>query len=258
MKIDEKNIKPYGDTYNDGMIQMSFSLPVPLTPEANEGARILAGKMGLEDPEVVFARDIGQGFSFYIVYGSCSHAVDMSQIEIPQVQIEEMGYYEINEYIEEKIGRPLAVVGACTGTDAHTVGLDAIMNMKGYAGEYGLERYPQFKAYNMGSQVPNEDLINKAVELEADVILVSQVVTQKNVHLENLTNLVELLEAEGLRDRFLLIVGGPRISHEMALEIGFDAGFGPGTLPPQVATYIAQECHRRQLEQRGEQGKEAW
>ncbi len=75
-------------------------------------------------------------------------------------------------------------------------GLDAIMNMKGFAGEYGLERYPQFKTVNMGSQVPNEDLIAKAVEADADVILASQVVTQKNVHLENLTNLIELLEAE--------------------------------------------------------------
>jgi len=249
MQIDEKRIRAYGDTFNDGMVQASFSLPVQHGPKGDEAARIIAGKMGLEDAEVVHSRDLGQGFSFYIVYGRLPAFVDLTQIQVSQVEVESMDYYEINRYIEENVGRPLVVVGACTGTDAHTMGLDAIMNMKGFAGEYGLERYPQFKTVNMGSQVPNEDLIAKAVEADADVILASQVVTQKNVHLENLTNLIELLEAENLRERFLLIVGGPRISHEMALELGFDAGFGPGTVPRQVATYIAQEIVRRQGEE---------
>jgi beta-lysine 5,6-aminomutase beta subunit len=137
------------------------------------------------------------------------------------------------------------VVGACTGTDAHTVGIDAIMNMKGYNGEYGLERYPEIDAYNLGSQVENEVLLEKALELNADVLLVSQIVTQKGVHITNLTELVELVEAEGLRDRFILICGGPRITHELALELGYDAGFGPGTLAPQVASYFVQEIHNR-------------
>src|SRR3712207_8490286 len=49
-----------------------------------------------------------------------------------------------------KVGRRIVVFGACTGTDTHTVGIDAILNMKGYAGDYGLERYPGFEAYNLG------------------------------------------------------------------------------------------------------------
>jgi beta-lysine 5,6-aminomutase beta subunit len=88
-------------------------------------------------------------------------------------------------------------------------------------------------------------LLEKALELNADVLLVSQIVTQKGVHITNLTELVELVEAEGLRDRFILICGGPRITHELALELGYDAGFGPGTLAPQVASYFVQEIHNR-------------
>ena len=125
------------------------------------------------------------------------------------------------------------------------MGLDAIMNMKGYAGEYGLERYPEINTWNLGSQIPNEVLIKKSIEVRADAILVSQVVTQKEIHVQNLTNLVELLEAENLRDRFILVAGGPRISHELALEIGFDAGFGPGSLPTDVASYVVQIVHKR-------------
>ncbi|HHY13198.1 MAG TPA: hypothetical protein GX526_00940, partial [Thermoanaerobacterales bacterium] len=79
-----------------------------------------------------------------------------------------------------------------------------------------------------------------------DAILVSQIVTQKNVHITNLTNLVELLEAEGMRDKVILVCGGPRISHELAIELGYDAGFGPGTLAPDVAAFLAMEIAKRE------------
>ena len=35
-----------------------------------------------------------------------------------------------------------------------------------------------------------------------------------------------------------LLLGGPRIDHRLALELGFDAGFGPGTKPSDVANFI--------------------
>ena len=153
--------------------------------------------------------------------------------------------HETDEFIRENIGRPLIVVGASTGTDAHTVGIDAVMNMKGFAGHYGLERYEMVEAHNLGSQVPNEEFIAKAIELKADALLVSQTVTQKDVHIQNLIELVEMLEAEGLRDKVILACGGPRISHELAKELGYDAGFGMNTYADDVASFIAQEFVRR-------------
>ena len=119
------------------------------------------------------------------------------------------------------------------------------MNMKGYAGHFGLERYEMIEALNMGAQVLNEEFIAKAIELKADALLVSQTVTQKDVHIKNLTELVEMLEAEGLRDKILLICGGPRISHELAKELGYDAGFSMNSYADDVASYIAQEMDRR-------------
>ncbi|WP_427337833.1 OAM dimerization domain-containing protein [Caloranaerobacter sp. DY30410] len=246
-KVDLTRVKPYGDTLNDGMMQLSFTLPVPYGDEADEAARRLVKKMGLEDPNVVYSCDLGVGYTYFIVYGKCQHTVDYTKIEVPKVDVEVMDKYEVEAYIKENIKRNVVVVGACTGTDAHTVGIDAIMNMKGYNGNYGLERYEGIEAYNLGSQVPNEELVAKAIELNADAILVSQVVTQKNVHIPNLTQLVELLEAEGIRDRVVLICGGPRISHELAKELGYDAGFGPGTYAYHVASFIVTEMVRRGL-----------
>jgi len=65
------------------------------------------------------------------------------------------------------------------------------------------------------------------------------------VHISNLVNLVELLEAENLRHKFILIVGGPRINHELAKELGYDAGFGPKKYAEDVASFFAQELHQR-------------
>lgn len=243
--LDLKAIKPYGDTMNDGKVQLSFTLPVPMGDEAIEAAKQMIRKMGLENTQVVFYQELTPGFTFFNCYGSCAHTVDYTQIHVPKVESNVMDMHQCDEYIKEHIGRKLVIVGASTGTDAHTVGIDAIMNMKGYAGHYGLERYDMIEAYNLGSQVPNEEFLAKAVELGADALLVSQTVTQKDVHIQNLTELVELMEAEGLRDRMILVCGGPRITHELAKELGYDAGFGMNTYADNVASYIAEELVRR-------------
>lgn len=243
--LDLKKIKPYGDTMNDGKTQVSFTLPIPCGNEAIEAAKQLMKKMGFENPQVVFYKELTAGFTFFNCYGSCVHTVDFTTIHVPKVEATTWDMHQTDEYIKENIGRKLVVVGASTGTDAHTVGIDAIMNMKGYAGHYGLERYEGFEAYNLGSQVPNDEFIAKAIELKVDALLVSQTVTQKDVHIQNLVELVEMLEAEGLRSKVILCCGGPRINHELAKELGYDAGFGMNSYADDVASFIAQEFVRR-------------
>lgn len=244
--LDLTRIKPYGDTMNDGKVQLSFALPVPAGEEAIEAAKQLLRQMGFENPLIVYHRELTPGFTFFNAYGSYTGSIDYTQIHVPKVEGVKWGMEECDDFIRENIGRPLVMVGASTGTDAHTVGIDAIMNMKGFAGHYGLERYDMIEAHNLGSQVPNDEFIAKALELHADALLVSQTVTQKDIHIQNLTELVEMLEAEGLRDNVILVCGGPRISHELAKELGYDAGFGANTYADDVASYVAQEFVRRQ------------
>lgn len=244
--LDLTQLKPYGDTMNDGKVQVSFTLPIADSDKAVEAAKLLAKKMGLEEPNVAYHAALDKEFTFFVVYGGLSHTVDYTEIKVQSVDVHAMSMEETNDYIRENIKRKVVIVGASTGTDAHTVGIDAIMNMKGFAGHYGLERYEMIEAYNLGSQVPNEEFIKKAIELNADVLLVSQTVTQKNVHIQNLTNLVELLEAEGIRDKVILICGGPRITHELAKELGYDAGFGPGKYADDVASFAVTEMVNRE------------
>ncbi|WP_027701792.1 OAM dimerization domain-containing protein [Metaclostridioides mangenotii] len=242
-----KNVKPYGDTLNDAKVQISFTLPIKDDEKGIEAAKLTVMNMGLSDINVAHHKALDKEFTFYVVYGSLEKGVNYEDIHVEVAQEDTMDKKEIENYIKENIKRDVVIVGASTGTDAHTVGIDAIMNMKGYAGNYGLERYEGIEAYNLGSQVTNEEFIKKAVELEADVLLVSQTVTQKNIHIENLTNLVELLEAEGLRDKVILLCGGPRISHELAKELGYDAGFGAGKFAQDVGSFFVTELVNRNL-----------
>ena len=241
-----KLVKPYGDTQNDGKVQLSFTLPVEWSESADEAARQLAGKMGLRDVQVVDGRPIASGFSFFVLYASTPESIDVENIAVPSARMHAMTMDEIDELVSERIGRKLRVAGACIGTDAHTVGIDAILNMKGYKGDYGLERYRMFETFNLGSQVAVDDLVRFTREHRIDALLASQVVTQKGSDVKNFTALSELLEAEGLRDDVVLICGGPRVTNRLASELGFDAGFGRGTLPSEVAAFVAVTVADRQ------------
>lgn len=239
-------VRPYGDTLNDGAVQMSFTLPVAHSAKADEAALLYVKKLGFKEVEVVHSNPLSKEFTFFVVYGKTDISIDYDKVKVEEVE-KSMDFYEVNDFIKENFDRKIVIVGACSGTDAHTVGIDAIMNMKGFDQHYGLERYPMIDAYNLGAQIPNEELIKKAVELRADAILISQIVTQKDVHIQNLTDFIELLEAEGLRSNLVICAGGPRIGNKLALELGYDAGFGRGTYPENVASFIVKKIHERGL-----------
>jgi len=238
-------IKPYGDTRDDGKVQLSFTLPIDWSEAADEAARQLVVKMGFTDVAVAEGRGIAHGFSFFVVYASTPVAVDADAIAAPAAQAQTLSMDEIEALIRKRVGRKIRIAGACIGTDAHTVGIDAILNMKGYKGDYGLERYKEFETFNLGSQVSVEDLAAFVRDQRIDAVLASQVVTQKGSDIANFTALAELLEAEGLRERVLLIAGGPRMTNLLATELGYDAGFGRGTLPSDVAAFVAERMAER-------------
>ncbi|HEY4461307.1 MAG TPA: cobalamin B12-binding domain-containing protein, partial [Streptosporangiaceae bacterium] len=126
------------------------------------------------------------------------------------------------------------------GTDAHTVGIDAILNVKGHAGEKGLEYYREMRVVNLGAQVSVPDLVRRAGAEQADAVLVSQVVTQRDAHLSNAREMSAAFAAaypEGGRP--VLVVGGPRFDPATAGGLGVDAVFGRGTTPREVASYLA-------------------
>lgn len=238
-------VKPFGDHINDGLTQVSFSLPVPRSPAGKLAAKALAESMGMTNAEVVHEIGLSSDSSYYIVYGKVKHSVDIDEVAKSATNYEVHSREDIERLIRQKVGGTIAVIGASTGSDTHSVGIDAILNHKGYNSHPGLEAYQGFAVHNMGSQVPNERLIAEAVARGANAILVSQTVTQQDLHVNNLTELVDLLEAEGLREQFILICGGARISAGLAKELGYDAGFSKGSYAEHVASFLVSEMIRR-------------
>lgn len=247
--VDMRAVRAYGDTLNDGQVMLSFSLPVPYGEEAKEAGRQLVRQMGLQEPQVYHAHDLGEGFTWLLIYAKSPFAVDFTQIRVPKVTGTKLDKAACEALWQQHgPGRRWRVLGACTGDDAHTVGIDAILNVKGYHGEKGLEAYKCFEVKNLGAQVQNERLLQVARDWQADAILVSQVVTQKDCHRSNLAALIDLAEADEERAERLFLAGGPRLSHPIALELGFDAGFGAGTMPSDVASYLVQALVGRSQE----------
>jgi beta-lysine 5,6-aminomutase beta subunit len=238
-------IRPYGDTTGDGRVQVSFTLPLRYGGDEEralaEGAALqLAAKMGLEPAMVVHAKAMGAAHTFFIVYGSARHLVDLSQVEVASREYPLLAAAEINQRIRAGLGRELVVLGASVGTDAHTVGIDAILNVKGHAGEKGLEYYREMHVVNLGSQVPVSELVARARAEAADAVLISQVVTQRDAHLAAAREVAGAFAAAGGRAgrRPLLVVGGPRFDPGMAAGLGVDKIFGRGTTPREVASYL--------------------
>jgi beta-lysine 5,6-aminomutase beta subunit len=232
-------IRPYGDTTGDGMVQVSFTLPIPHDKRAEGAALQLAAKMGLKPALLVHAKAMGSDFTFFIVYGRVSHLVDLREVVVIEREFALLSAKDVNAAIKARLRRKLVVVGACIGTDAHTVGIDAILNIKGFAGEKGLEYYTEIKVVNCGAQVLVPELVARARAEKADAVLVSQVVTQKDAHIHNtMTMSAAFREAYPAAKVPLLIVGGPRFEQGSANALGVNRIFGKGTTPGEVASYL--------------------
>jgi beta-lysine 5,6-aminomutase beta subunit len=232
-------VRPYGDTTGDGMVQLSFTLPVAHDKRAEGAAAQLARKMGIDPALVVHAKPMGPDYTFFVVYGTSNHLVDLDQVEVLERDYPLLSPKEVNLAIRRSLRRRLVVVGGCIGTDAHTVGIDAILNIKGFAGEKGLEYYRELRVVNMGAQLSVPRLVARAKQENADAVLVSQVVTQRDAHILNTKEMsAAFREAYPADRRPLLIIGGPRFDEAMAPELGVDRVFGRGTTPGEVASYL--------------------
>ena len=195
--------------------------------------------MGLDKIQVTHMKAIGEGFTFFIVYASYPGTVDPDTLLIADRDFPELSHQEVNRMIREHLKRRLVVVGACTGSDAHTVGLDAILSMKGFAGDKGLEYFPEMHVINLGAQVDPSEILGVVQGEKADAVLISQVVTQRDAHIHHLERVRTTLEEAGERDNVILVGGGPRLAPEQAPALGYDRIFGHGTKPSEVAAYLA-------------------
>ena len=101
------------------------------------------------------------------------------------------------------------VLGTIEG-DIHDIGKTLVGTMLSASG---------FKVHDLGVDVPIIDLIEKALEVKADIIGVSSLLTTTMVRQRDV---IEALEDMNLRDKIKVMVGGAPVTREWVAEIGAD------------------------------------
>src|SRR5918911_3052909 len=106
-------VRPYGDATGDGMVQLSFTLPLPHGKRAEGAAVQLAQKMGLDPALVVHAKAMGPDFTFFVVYGAVRHLVELDEVRVVERPYALLSPKEVSSAIKTRLRRKLVVVGAC-------------------------------------------------------------------------------------------------------------------------------------------------
>lgn len=101
------------------------------------------------------------------------------------------------------------VIGVVEG-DTHDIGKNLVALMLDAAG---------FRVVDLGRDVAPSVFVEKAKEENADIIAISTLMTTT---MDGMGEVVKILESEGIRDRFKVIVGGGPVSQKFADHIGAD------------------------------------
>lgn len=182
-------------------------------------------------------------------------SINAVKVNVPDYPL--LDKHQIQDALKTLLGRPLVVIGGALEDDAHTVGIDAIMNAKGYRGHKGVESLNEVghdrvvDVHNLLAQIPAETLIEKAIELKADAIFVSRILVEGTLylqHLEKLSRLVAEAKTAGkLSQNAMMIIGGPRVDPNLVGRPGFEqitAVFGRDAYAYSVMSFVVSKLQQ--------------
>ena len=236
---DGEALIPEMEWCGDGIVMLTMCVPTHV--RAAEAAALEIGKkLGLEDAEVISKEVLQEAEGTRIeMKGKLTFDIDPNTLEIPP----EPHHLDDDTLFKEFAEHPMQVVCGTVGEDEHSVGLREIINIK----HGGIEKWG-VKVEYLGTSVPVEKLVDAAVELNADAILASTIISHDNVHYKNMKRIHELAVEKGIRDKVIIAAGGTQVVPEEARNTGIDEGFGRDSHGIDVATFLAEEAMRRRGE----------
>ena len=229
-------LKPEMEWAADGTVMVNMFIPANRRV-AEAAALEFARKMNLEEPEVINRETMHEAEGTRIeLKGRLPFHVDLDKLVIPP-EPHVLSDEEIREDVEK---HPLRIVCGTVGEDEHSVGLREIIDIK----HGGIERFG-IEVHYLGTSVPVEKLVDAAVELKADAILASTIISHDDIHYKNMKRIHELAIEKGIRDKIMIAAGGTQVVPENALKTGIDAGFGRNSHGIDVATFLIEK--RREM-----------
>ncbi|MBI9100236.1 MAG: cobalamin-dependent protein, partial [Spirochaetaceae bacterium] len=235
----EKNIiKPEMEWMGDGVVQTTMFLPTD-ERTASFAAIEVGKKMGLEEVEVIHTEVMQAAEGTRVeIKGKFQHTIDLDTLVVPPAP-EIMTFEEICAAIK---ARPMKIVAATVGEDEHSVGLREVIDIK----HGGIEKFG-IEVHYLGTSCPIEKLVDAAIELNADAILASTIISHDDVHYKNMKKIHDYCIEKGVREKLMVCAGGTQVSPEIAKNYGVDQAFGRGSNGTQVATFLVKNREERGL-----------
>ncbi|MDO4543720.1 MAG: D-ornithine 4,5-aminomutase subunit OraE [Clostridia bacterium] len=232
-----KKIRPEMEWLADGTVMLTLFFPTDVR-HAEAAALEVGRRMNLMDCEVINREIMHRAEGTRIeMKGKADFAIDLSSLVLPK-EPDLLSDDVIRAEIERK---PMVVVAGTIGQDEHSVGLREIIDIK----HGGIEKYG-ITVHYLGTSVPPEKLVNAAIELNADAMLASAIISHDDIHYKNIALVDSIAREMGVRDRLMFGAGGTQVTDEGARQAGADAGFGRGTHGNHVATFLVKERLRRE------------
>ncbi len=229
-------VKPEMEWLADGTVMLTMCIPTNKRTAEVVAVQIVQ-KLGLVEPEVISREVLQEAEGTRIeMKGKVDFDVDVSTLVIPP----EPHYLTDAEIREDIQDHPLKVVCGTVGEDEHSVGLREIIDIK----HGGIEKWGVEVEY-LGTSVPVEKLVDAAVELNAEAILASTIISHDNIHYKNMKRIHELAVEKGIRDKVIIVAGGTQVIPEEAVKTGIDAGFGRNSHGIDVASFLIEERQKR-------------
>ena len=224
-----EKIRPEMEWLADGTVMLTMFFPAP-KQIAEAAALECAHRMNLTECEVI-SREImhPQDGTRIEVKGKVPFEIDVDKLVIPK-EPDVLSDDVIRKDIER---RPMRIVAATVGEDEHSVGLREIIDIK----HGGIEKYGM-EVFYLGTSCPPEKLVNAAVELNADAIMASTIISHDDIHYKNIAKIDQIAREMGIRDKIIFIAGGTQVTPELARKAGADEGFGRGTHGVHNATFL--------------------
>lgn len=183
METTPQPIKPYGHHENDGFVQVTFTLPVAASPRAQLAATEYAAKLGLGQCRVVWMEKLGEKFTSFVVYGQAAAELDWNQVPEPK----ETELTPLARRIEDtdkdyrtQLGRRIILCVLLDPNAEAAVLFEALLSLKGLAGETGIEGYMAFQMQYERGIASSRALVEKLAAQKADALLLCASTRQRN------------------------------------------------------------------------------
>ncbi len=227
-----KWLKPEVEWLADGTVTVDLFFPIE--QKIAQEAAILVGKnMNLRDIEVIHKEVLHPSEGTRVqIKGKVDFDIDISTLKLPE-EVETLSEEEVISYVKKN---PIKVIAGTGGSDEHSVGIREVLDIK----HGGVEKFGIKYTY-LGTSVPIEKFIDAAIEMDAQCIMMSTIISHDDVHYKNMEKLHNYAIEKGVRDKLILLAGGTQVTPEIARKYKMDQGFGRGTKGIQIASFLVKQ-----------------